>query len=281
MRRILMTKTVFITGASSGFGKETALLFKSKGWNVVATMRSPEKATSWSDGLFVRPLDVTDRASMQRATDESLAKFGNIDVLVNNAGFALAGPVEGASPEDIRRQIDTNVVGLIEMTQLVLPAMRKAGGGVIVNLSSVSGLIAGPLTAPYNATKYAVEGFTEALQYELGLHRIRVKLIEPGGSKTNFVGSSLAKAVHPAYEPLTTNMITTMEKMSKNLPGPEKVAARIYQAATDGSNRLRYPVIPGPFLAVRSLLGARAWFWLMNLITRRMAKPQKALLSRT
>jgi NADP-dependent 3-hydroxy acid dehydrogenase YdfG len=170
----IMAKTILITGASSGFGKETALLFKSKGWNVVATMRSPGTARVWGTGLLLLPLDVTDRESMQKAVDDTVVKFGGIDVLVNNAGFALVGPVEGTSPEDIRRQFNINVVGLIEMTQMVLPVMRKAGGGVIVNVSSLGGRLTGPLLALYHATKFAVEGLSESLQYELGIHKIRV-----------------------------------------------------------------------------------------------------------
>jgi NADP-dependent 3-hydroxy acid dehydrogenase YdfG len=129
-----MSKTILITGASSGFGKGAALLFKSKGWNVAASMRSPEKAEAWATtaGLFAPRLDVTDRASMQSAIDETVSKFGGIDVLVNNAGFGLMGPLEGASPADIRREIDTNLMGAIEMTQLVLPLMRAARDGVII-----------------------------------------------------------------------------------------------------------------------------------------------------
>jgi NADP-dependent 3-hydroxy acid dehydrogenase YdfG len=117
-----MAKTVLITGASSGFGRDTALLFKKKDWNVAA-MRSPEKAKSWADpvGLFTRRLDVTDRVSMQAAIDETVDKFGGIDVLINNAGFGLLGPLEGASPEDLRREIDTNIMGVIGMIQLVCP----------------------------------------------------------------------------------------------------------------------------------------------------------------
>jgi NAD(P)-dependent dehydrogenase (short-subunit alcohol dehydrogenase family) len=149
-----MPKTVLITGASSGFGMDTA------------------------------------------AVDETVAKFGGIDVLINNAGFALMGPLEGASPQDVRREIDTNLTGLIEMIQIVLQLMRKAGSGVIVNVSSVGGRLTIPLFSIYHATKFAVEGLTETLQYELQGHGIRVKLIEPGGTKTNFGGSSLVQTPH-------------------------------------------------------------------------------------
>ena len=183
-----MAKTVLITGASSGFGKDAALLFKEKGWNVAATMRAPEKAESWtkSAGLFTPKLDVTNHASMRSAIDQTIEKFGKIDVLVNNAGFALMGPLEGASEENIKKQFDTNVMGVIGMIQMVLPFMREAGGGVIVNLSSMGGLLSFPLLATYHSTKFAIEGLTETLQYEVAQHGIRLKLVEPGGAKTSF-----------------------------------------------------------------------------------------------
>ncbi len=266
-----MTKTVMITGASSGFGRETALFFNEKGWNVAATMRSPEKAESWTGpaGLFTPRLDVTDRASMQAAVDETVAKFGGIDVLVNNAGFGLMGPLEGASPEELRREIDTNVMGVIAMTQLVLPLMRKAGGGVIVNISSVGGRATLPLFSTYHATKFAVEGLTETLQYELQGHGIRVKLIEPGGVATHF-GNNMIPTPHPAYQSLVDGCNKLWEKATANLPGPEKVAQTIYRAATDGSTRLRYPVFAFPVLHIRKLIGARGWSAIMKAVVRRM-----------
>jgi NAD(P)-dependent dehydrogenase (short-subunit alcohol dehydrogenase family) len=267
-----MAKTVLITGASSGFGKDAALFFKSKGWNVAASMRSPEKAEAWivPAGLFAPRLDVTDRASMQSAIDETASRFGGIDVLVNNAGFGLMGPLEGASPADIRREIDTNLMGVIEMTQLVLPLMRAAGNGVIINVSSLGGRMTLPLFSTYHATKFAVEGLTETLQYELQGHGIRVKLVEPGGSRTNFDGSSMVRTPHPAYKALSDGFDKTWEKTAANLPGPEKVVQTIYRAATDGTKRLRYPVLAFPFLTIRNLVGARGWSALMKLMARRM-----------
>ena len=267
-----MINTVLITGASSGFGRDAALLFKQKGWNVAATMRSPEKAEAWSGpaGLFTPRLDVTDRASMQAAVEQTVTRFGGIDVLVNNAGFGLMGPLEGASPEDLRREIDTNLMGVIAMTQLVLPQMRKAGNGVIVNISSVGGRLTFPLFSTYHATKFALEGLTESLQYELQGHGIRVKLIEPGGTATDF-GNNMVQTPHPAYQALMDGFNKTWEKATANLPGPEKVAQTIYRAATDGSARLRYPVFAFPFLNLRKLIGARGWSVLMKAMVRRMS----------
>jgi NAD(P)-dependent dehydrogenase (short-subunit alcohol dehydrogenase family) len=267
-----MAKTVLITGASSGFGKDAALFFKSKGWNVAASMRSPEKAEAWtrSAGLFAPRLDVTDRGLMQSAIDKTLIRFGGIDVLVNNAGFALMGPLEGASADDIRREIDTNLMGVIEMTQLVLPVMRAAGSGVIINVSSLGGRMTLPLFSTYHATKFAVEGLTETLQYELERHGIRVKLVEPGGSQTNFDSSSMVRTPHPAYTALSDGFDKTWERTAANLPGPEKVVQTIYRAATDGTTRLRYPVLAFPFLTIRNLIGARGWSSIMKAMARRM-----------
>jgi NAD(P)-dependent dehydrogenase (short-subunit alcohol dehydrogenase family) len=262
-----MAKTVLITGSSSGFGKDAALLFKKNGWNVAATMRSPEKAESWTRpaGLFTPKLDVTDRVSMQAAIDETVKKFGRIDVLVNNAGFALMGPLEGAMPDDLRRQFDTNILGVVEMIQLTLPSMRNAGGGVIVNISSMGGLLTFPLLATYHATKFAIEGLTETLQYELVPHGIRVKLVEPGGARTGFGSTSMTKTPHPAYEKLFSGYDKASAALEPRLPGPEKVAEMIYHAANDSSSRLRYPVIAFPMIAARKLLGARIWSALMKM----------------
>jgi NADP-dependent 3-hydroxy acid dehydrogenase YdfG len=273
-----MPKTVLITGASSGFGKDTSLLFKSKGWNVSATMRTPEKAESWAKaaGLFTPKLDVTDRASMEAAIDQTIQKFGGIDVLVNNAGFALLGPLEGASGENLRKQFDTNVLGVIGMIQLVLPIMREAGGGVIVNLSSMGGLLSFPLLSTYHSTKFAIEGLTETLQYEVAQHGIRLKLIEPGGAKTSFSGSSMIKTPHPSYHALMSGFEQAASSMETRLPGPEKVAKMIYRAATDNSSRLRYPVIAFPLLTIRKLLGARIWTALMSMWVRSMLKNKSA-----
>lgn len=269
----MMTKTVLITGASSGFGRDTALLFKKKGWNVAATMRTPEKAESWTGpaGLFTPRLDVTDRVSMQAAIDQTVAKFGGIDVLINNAGFALMGPLEGASPDELKREIDTNLMGVIGMIQLVLPLMREARNGVIINVSSLGGRMTLPLFSAYHASKFAVEGLTEALQYELQDWGIRVKLIEPGGSKTNFDSiASMIRTPHPAYKALIDGFDKMWDKQSAKLPGPEKVVQAIYRAATDGSARLRYPVVTFPYLNIRNLIGARGWSVIMKAVARRM-----------
>ncbi|WP_431209873.1 SDR family oxidoreductase [Puia sp. P3] len=189
-----MKKTVLVTGASSGFGRETVRLFANKGWNVIATMRSPEKETELSglEGVKVVRLDVTDKTSVRAAIDAGVREFGGIDVLVNNAGYGAFGALEAAPEEVIRQQMDVNLFGLIEVTKAVLPGMRARKSGVIINVSSIGGRLTFPFSSLYHATKFAVEGLTESLQYELNPLGIRLKIVEPGGYKTNFAGRSMA-----------------------------------------------------------------------------------------
>src|ERR1700712_6036438 len=188
-----MKKTVLITGASSGFGRAAVKLFDTSNWNVIATMRSPEKETELNklSNVFISKLDVTDKLSIQKTVKEGIEKFGKIDVLVNNAGYGALGALEAATEEEVKRQFDVNLFGLIEVTKAVLPGMRQQKDGVIINVSSVGGRVTFPFSSLYHATKFAVEGLTESIQYELNPLGIRLKLIEPGGYKTEFSGRSM------------------------------------------------------------------------------------------
>jgi NAD(P)-dependent dehydrogenase (short-subunit alcohol dehydrogenase family) len=241
-----MKKTVLITGASSGFGRTTVRLFHEKGWNVIATMRSPEKETNLSGfpGVLVTRLDVTDKQSIGEAVQAGIRQFGQIDVLVNNAGFGTVGALEAAPVEVIRQQFEVNFFGLIEVTKAVLPGMRAHKAGVIINLSSVGGRLTFPFCTLYHATKFAVEGLTESLQYELNPLGIRLKLVEPGGYKTDFAGRSMsffgAGGIAGYQEPFE-RFLGRLEHwpMSENL---DEVAEAIYEAASDGTEKLRYPV---------------------------------------
>ena len=185
-----MKKTVLVTGASSGFGRETVRVFVEKGWNVIATMRSPEKEEELSkiEGVMVVRLDVTDKRSIREAVAAGVSRFGGIDVLVNNAGYGAFGALEVAPDEVIRQQFEVNLFGLIDVTKAVLPGMRERKSGVIINVSSVGGRLTFPFATLYHATKFAVEGLTESLQYELNPLGIRLKIVEPGGYRTNFAG---------------------------------------------------------------------------------------------
>lgn len=243
-----MKKTVFITGASSGFGRTTVKLFHQKGWNVIATMRSPEQESELSaiPGVFVTRLDVTDNDSIAKAVQEGIRQFGQIDVLVNNAGFGTLGALEAASGQVIRQQFEVNFFGLIEVMKAILPGMRTRKAGIIINLSSMGGRVTFPFSTLYHATKFAVEGLTESLQYELNPLGIRLKLIEPGGYKTDFAGRSMniygAGGLDGYQEPFG-RFAGKLEQwpMSENIG---EVAEAIWEAASDESEKLRYLVGP-------------------------------------
>src|SRR5579872_2128230 len=186
-------KTIVITGASSGIGKATARLFADKGWNVVATMRDPaaEKDLVETATLKLAALDVQDPAGIRAAVSTAIAAFGKIDVWLNNAGYGAFGPVEAGSREQIQRQFDVNFFGLIACVQAVGPHFRANRSGVLINVSSVGGLLTVPGFSVYNASKFAVESLSEGLWYELGTFGIKVKLIEPGAIRTDFGGRSM------------------------------------------------------------------------------------------
>lgn len=248
---------VLITGASSGIGAETARHFASKGFETVATMRMPKGASP--TGVTELVLDVTDGASITAAVASVMERFGRIDVLVNNAGYGLIGPLESLTSDQLRRQFDTNVFGLVAMMRAVLPGMRTACSGTIVNVSSVGGRMAFPFTAAYHGTKFAVEGITESVRYELKPFGIRVKLVEPGGIRTDFGTRSMELVVEEPYEPMTHRMLKLYRERGNSLPGPEKVAATIFRAATDRGDQLRYPVHAQPFLGLNRVLPDALW----------------------
>jgi NAD(P)-dependent dehydrogenase (short-subunit alcohol dehydrogenase family) len=242
-----MTQTIFITGASSGIGKATAHYFHDKGWNVVATLRDPAQAGDLAalPRVLVSRLDVTDAASVTASVDAAHARFGGIDVLLNNAGYGAYGPLEAFDMEGIRRQFDTNVIGLLEVTKAVLPGMRAQGKGVIVNISSIGGRMTFPLGSLYHGTKFAVEGLSEALHYELDPLGIRVKIVEPGMIATDFSGRSFDFRQTPeltAYQPVVDKLFAVLgsPEMAATASPPSVVSETIWAAVTDATSRLRY-----------------------------------------
>jgi NAD(P)-dependent dehydrogenase (short-subunit alcohol dehydrogenase family) len=262
-----MTKTVLITGASTGIGNATAKLFHQQGWNVVATMRSPDKdteLTNLGNNILCLPLDVTKTETIHAAIDRAIERFGTIDVIVNNAGYALIGAFEACELTDIRSQFETNVFGLMAVTQAILPHFRLRKQGVLVNVASIGGRVAFPLYSPYHATKWAVEGFSESLQYELRQFNIKVKIIEPGAIKTDFYSRSISVAKQAgltAYDRYVQRILPQLDRAGGQGSPPEVTANIIYTAATDGTWKLRYPAggNAGILLALRKLL-PDAWF---------------------
>ena len=242
-------KSIVITGSSSGIGKATAKYFTEKGWKVAATMRTPEKETELTEleNVSLYALDVTDDASIAAATEQIISDLGTVDVVLNNAGYGLMGPFEAASPEAIKQQFDTNVFGLMSVTRAFLPHFRANGAGMFLNVSSIGGRITFPLISLYHSTKWAVEGFSESLAYELGQLGIQVKIIEPGGVSTDFGGRSMAFAAKDgltAYDEMAATFQAKVAASGLEYSTAEFLAEGIYNAATDGKNQLRYLIGP-------------------------------------
>lgn len=266
-----MAKTVLITGTSSGIGKQAAIYFAQQGWNVAATLRNLSKAQELSRLPTVKlyALDVTDNHSIQAAIASAIQDFGPIDVLVNNAGFGVDGVFEAMSDEIIEQQFNTNVFGLMRVTRAILPHMRHQGGGTIIQIASMGGRITFPLYSIYHSSKWAVEGFSEALHYELEPFNIKVKIIEPGAIKTEFYSSS-RQFVSSDDLPMYHSLVEIAEKVSQGAgqqgESPEIVAKTIFEAASDRSSRLRYVVgRPAPLLLrLRKLLPDRWYFALIR-----------------
>ncbi|MGF1647631.1 MAG: SDR family oxidoreductase [Kineosporiaceae bacterium] len=253
------TPVVLVTGASSGIGRATVDRFRGAGWRVAATMRRPEKSDlTASDELRLVALDVTDEDSVAAAVAAAVAAFGRLDAVVNNAGYSLNGPVEAMTPEQLRRQFDTNVLGLAAVTRHALPHLR-ASRGTVVNISSIGGRLAFPFGAAYHATKWAVEGLSDAMRFELQPHGVRVRVVEPGAIRTDFYDRSMAWAEHPAYAPHLSAMRSLSDRAGAGAPGPAPVAETIYRATVSRGGRLRWPVRPGPFLLLHRVLPDALW----------------------
>ncbi len=259
-------QTVLITGASSGIGLATALYFQERGWNVVAGVRRPDYATQLVglDHLLCLRLDVNDQQTIDAAVQETIGTFGKLDVLVNNAGYGTVGAFECSKEEQVLQQFETNVFGLMRMTRAVLPYFRQQKQGVLINVSSIGGRITFPLYSVYHSTKWAVEGFSESLQYELAPFNIRVKLIEPGAIKTNFYHRSQI-VFHSEdvldYQSYQDRVLHNVAQLEAHAPPPQIVAETIFQAANDRSDRLRYSVGDQvPLLLLINRLLPHAWF---------------------
>jgi NADP-dependent 3-hydroxy acid dehydrogenase YdfG len=239
-----MKKTILITGASSGIGKATAIHFQQKGWNVIATMRSPEKDTELKEleNVLLEKLDVLDLESINQAIQNGIEKFGKIDALVNNAGYGAYGPLESFPRENIIKQFNTNVIGLMDVTKAIIPHFRTNKEGVIVNISSIGGQMTFALGSLYHGTKFAVEGISESLHYEMKEIGVKVKIVEPGMITTDFGGRSFDfQAGEIAdYQPIIGALMKQWQNPDNTSSPASLVADVIYTAVTDESEQLRY-----------------------------------------
>ena len=256
--------TIFITGSSSGLGRAAAKLFASRGWTVIATMRSPEKESELATlrNIVLLPLDITDLQQITRAATEA-TDHREVDVVFNNAGYGMAGPLEGLTDEQMLRMVNTNLMGPIRVTKAFTPYFRARRAGLFINTTSIGGLIAVPFNSIYHATKWALEGWSEGMAFELNQFGIGVKIIEPGGMKTDFFTRSFDAGRHADYDVLVSRVMSaiTDPKEMAGYSTPEQIAEVVYEAATDGKDQLRY--VAGAdaqaTYAMRLQLGAEAF----------------------
>ncbi|MGA8988686.1 oxidoreductase [Aeromicrobium sp.] len=263
-------RTALVTGCSSGIGEATAARLVASGWTVYATARRPESlANLAAQGCRTLALDVTDEQSMTAAVDAVLAGAGRIDALVNNAGYSQSGATETLDLDDVRRQFETNVFGLLRMCQLVLPSMRERGAGRIVNISSMGGRLVFPGGGAYHATKYAVEALSDAMRFEVAGFGVEVVIVEPGLITTNFENTAVA-SMDSNDDGSYADFNAAVAKATKEAyagpmrrlgGGPDSVAKVIEKALTARRPKIRYTVTPSASLSIRTrnLVGARAW----------------------
>jgi NAD(P)-dependent dehydrogenase (short-subunit alcohol dehydrogenase family) len=246
-----MDKVAIVTGTSSGIGFETAIALAKQGYHTFATMRDITKAVELENiikkenlSIEIIKLDVDDEKSITSVIDEIIKKSGRIDVLVNNAGYGQFGCTEDVTVEEFRKQFETNFFSIVKLIQAVAPVMRKQKSGIIVNISSVVGRIGLPGSPAYISTKFALEGLTECLRYELGQFGVKLTLIEPGVIKTNFFDSMKVpqKNADPKYKQITDFMLSGLKMMVQMGTAPSQVAQTIINAINDKEILPRYVV---------------------------------------
>jgi NAD(P)-dependent dehydrogenase (short-subunit alcohol dehydrogenase family) len=280
---------VLITGCSSGIGAETARCFAGQGFRVFASMRRPEAgaelrreaaAAGWT--LTTPPLDVTSDSSVGMAVSDLLAETGGrIDVVVNNAGYYCMGAVEETSPAELAAQMDTNLLGVLRVVRAVVPVMRAAGRGTVVNVSSISGVVVLPLVGPYHASKFALEALTEALRYELHPFGVRVVAVEPGPMASAFHHNEVRVRASGAADSPYAAMTAVYDRASAKLRrGPAADVARtILRAATARRPRLRWRVGPTSFTGgiLRRFVPDRIYEWAIGFVFHRGWRPAPGL----
>ena len=240
--------TVLITGCSSGFGELAALTFADRGHRVFATMRTPGKSAALNARTDITQLalDVCDSGSVTAAINEAIAAAGRLDIVINNAGIEVFGAVHLLSDDEVIRQLDTNVSGVVRVARAVVPHMLAAGGGTIVNVGSVAGLVGPPYSGIYAASKHAVEALSEAMHFELSQEGIKVRVVEPGQFATELGNNSLYAAAMGEDTPERQRLVrfrTAMRSLVNGTPPSAQIVAdAIYTAATEEPSQLRHPV---------------------------------------
>lgn len=275
------TPIALVTGASSGFGLQTSVALAKVGYKVVASMRNLEKRGPLevaADKANVRSLieiiqlDVTDPFNIEAVVKEVTQRFGYIDLLVNNAGYAAGGFTEELPIEEWQRQFEVNFFGMVAVTKAVLPSMRESRSGKIINISSISGRIGFPAMGPYAASKFAVEGFSESLRLEMLRYGIYVVLMEPGSYKTNIWSKgldSLTITPNSPYSKEMKNILKQIQQTADVAPSPDEVIEQIVKIAKDPSPKLRYPMGKGVKLVI-FLKQVLPWKWWERIVTKRL-----------
>lgn len=259
-----MAKAWLITGTSSGFGRELTELLLARGDSVAATLRSPgalhDLKSAHGDKLWLGHCDVTDTHVLRKVVDDAFSAIGRIDVVISNAGYGLFGAAEELDDEQIDRQIATNLTASIQFARAVIPHLRRQGGGRLFQISSKGGQITYPMLSLYHATKWGIEGFCEALAQEVASFGIKVTIVEPGGARTNFSGSScdLATALEVYRETPVGEIRKRLSAGSANPIGdPRKVAQAIINCADEDLAPLRLVLGSDSYRSIKSTLTAR------------------------